>query len=251
MEKLPLRFQVLDESVSIETEELAPAIRFDEVLPALRVLDDAAIGIAARKDGQRVTCAKGCAACCRMQLVPITPTEAYALLRIVESLPAERASELRARFSDRVARLEAAGLADFFREADPFSKAEPMRENMTRYFELGLACPFLEDDACSVYESRPFACREHLVTTPKELCDDPLTQPVRTVPRILGVGQAVLATAAELGCGGGKMIPLVLALEYAQAHREELERTCESGRALTQAIACTLRQAYERGSLVP
>ena len=57
-----------------------------------------------------------------------------------------------------------------------------MRENMPRYLGLELACPFLEDDACSIYAERPSACREYLVSSPKELCARPLTEPVQAVP---------------------------------------------------------------------
>jgi uncharacterized protein len=32
------------------------------------------------------------------------------------------------------------------------------------------ACPFLEDDKCSIYEHRPFVCRVYHVLSPSELC---------------------------------------------------------------------------------
>jgi hypothetical protein len=33
-----------------------------------------------------------------------------------------------------------------------------------------VACPFLEDEACSIHADRPLSCREYLVTSPPELC---------------------------------------------------------------------------------
>lgn len=38
------------------------------------------------------------------------------------------------------------------------------------YFAAGVACPFLEDEACSIHADRPLVCREYLVTSPPDLC---------------------------------------------------------------------------------
>lgn len=74
--------------------------------------------------GDRMACRKGCSSCCR----PLTlfPVEAFALLRAVESLTDQ----------------ERIGLG---------SRLDPERGD----------CPFLVDDACIVYESRPIICRTH------------------------------------------------------------------------------------------
>jgi Fe-S-cluster containining protein len=251
MESLPLCFRILDETVTVETPRLPSEARLDDLLPALRALDDAAVDIAARRHGRPVTCAKGCSACCRIQLVPVTPAEAYALLRMIESLPEPRRTQIRSRFSERVAKLEAAELADFFRETDAVSKAERMRENMPRYLELGLACPFLEADACSIYQERPYACREYLVSSPKELCARPLTEPVQVVPTILPMARATMDAAAVLSGRPQRMVPLTLALEFAELHRAELERRYPAGQVLAESLARVFSAAYRQGSMIP
>jgi Fe-S-cluster containining protein len=249
MERLSLCFRILDETVTVETPALAAEARLDELLPALRILDDASVDLAARKHGLPVTCAKGCSTCCRIQLVPVTPAEAYSLLRVVENLPEPRRTEIRSRFSERVAKLELAKLADFFRETDATSVSGTMREHMPRYLDLALECPFLEDDACSIYAERPFACREYLVTTPKELCARPLTEPVKVVPTILPLARAAMDSAAVLSGRPPRMVPLTLALEYAELHREQLERLYPSGQMLAESLARVFSAAYQQGSI--
>lgn len=249
MERLSLCFRILDETVTVETAALPAEARLDEVLPALRILDDAAIDLAARRHGRPVTCAKGCAACCRIQLVPVTPAEAYSLLRTVENLPEPRRTEIRSRFAERMSRLEAAELADFFRETDAASRSERMRENMPRYLDLGLECPFLEDDACSIYPERPSACRDYLVSSPKELCARPLTEPVQVVPTILPMARAAMDAAAVLSGRAQRMVPLTLALEFAEQHREELERRYPSGQVLAESLARAFSEACRQGSM--
>ncbi len=50
------------------------------------------------------------------------------------------------------------------------------------YFALGVPCPFLEDESCSIHPERPLVCREYLVTSPAELCAGPEQEGVTPVP---------------------------------------------------------------------
>jgi Fe-S-cluster containining protein len=205
---------------------IGPA-RLDEVLPFFRKVDDAVIDRAVARveaAGEKVSCAKGCSACCRAQPVPVTPPEAYALLRLVEVLPEPRRSAVRELFAKRVSRLKEAGLHDSFLHRDPNMTREGARELADRYFRLGLVCPFLVDDACGIYVDRPFVCRQYLVTSPASLCTDPFHNPVKPVPMPLRFAFATLAVAEQKWGPPQHTVPLTLALEYAEANRTRLEQ---------------------------
>ena len=205
--------------------------RLDELLPAMQAIDNAAIGHAIRKAeaaGKQVTCAKGCSACCRAQPVPVTPPEAHALLLLVEAMPAARRREVEARFADRVARLREAGLADGFLHRDPALDADGARTLARDYFALGLVCPFLQDDACSIHPQRPFVCRQYLVTSDPALCADPFANPVDVVPMPLQAATAMLSAAAQTMATPQHTVPLTLALEHARAHREALRQRVDA-----------------------
>lgn len=223
-----IALHVLGERITVEATRPADPARLDELLPFLRAIDDAVVDQAVRhaeKDGHKVSCQKGCSACCRAQPVPVTPPETYALLRLVESFPEPRSTTVRQRFAERVQRLRAAGLADHYLQRDPTLGLAAAREIAERYFALGLVCPFLEEDACSIYADRPFVCRQYLVTSPAELCSDLFHNPVRQVKMpIAAAGASLRTTEAVLGTPQ-YTVPLVLALEYAEAHRAELEQT--------------------------
>src|SRR5581483_6390695 len=112
-----LQLRILGEPVAVEAPQPPERVRLDEVLPLLRDIDDRAVDLAVQRieaEGKRVSCCKGCSACCRAQPVPVTPPEAYALLRLVEMLPEPRRSEVRARFAEHVQRLRDGGLANAF-----------------------------------------------------------------------------------------------------------------------------------------
>lgn len=142
-----------------------------EVIPALQGLVNAVV--AAAEAGQTISCRKGCGACCR-QLVPISRTEGERLLSTVAALPTERRTVLEARFAAAEAALAAADLKE--------RKGRPDRELSTAYFALGIACPFLEEESCSIHPDRPLVCREYLVTSPAELCAGPTQEGVTPVP---------------------------------------------------------------------
>jgi hypothetical protein len=55
------------------------------------------------------------------------------------------------------------------------------RELSVAYFALGIPCPFLEEESCSIHPDRPLVCREYLVTSPAELCSGPVQEGVTPV----------------------------------------------------------------------
>jgi Fe-S-cluster containining protein len=247
MEKVPVEFRVLNETVSAEIEPMPERIRLDEILPLLRVLDDQFLGVAIRKNGQPVTCAKGCSACCKIQPVPVTPAEAYGLLLLVEAMPEPRRGEILSRFGDCVARVQEAGLAETYLEGRPAASMEEAKANVQHYLDLQLVCPFLEDDACNIYEIRPFTCREYLVTSPKEFCTDPLSFPVERVPQIVSGGSTILGTAAGLTGASGYTVPLTLALVFAERHREALAKTYPATEVVSRSLQTLVASSRRTG----
>jgi Fe-S-cluster containining protein len=236
MAKPALQFRVLDEPVSVELEPIPQRMRLDEILPVLQTVDDQLTAIAVRKNGQPVSCTKGCSACCRIQPVPVTPAEAFGLLRLVEELPEPRRTQVLSRFDDCAARLRQAGVADAYLEGRRAETPELAQSYARGYLDLRLACPFLEDDACSIYPQRPLVCREYLVTSPKELCIDPLTLPVKPVPLLVSLVRANLQVSAQLTGTLTFTVPLTLALVYASIHRQELERSYPGAEVFTRSI---------------
>jgi Fe-S-cluster containining protein len=241
---LTLRLRIMSEPVEIKAALPVGQIRLDQVLPLLHQIDDAAIDVAARKseaEGRPISCCRGCSACCRAQPVPITPAEAYALWRLVEDLPEPRRSDVRAKFADRAHRLHEAGLAGDYLERDPNLTPDGARDIARRYFSLGLACPFLADDgACGVYHDRPFVCRQYLVTSPAALCSNPFDNAVDVLPMPIAAASAFQQVSTDLLGREQFTIPLTLALEYVERHRDELERTfdCEAvARQCVEALA--------------
>ncbi len=191
-------------------------------------------------EGKQVSCKLGCAACCR-HLIPISAIEAASLAAVVAAMPRERQAEVRRRFAAAITQLESAGLLDARarkgREAlmsDGAPGESPWDNVSRRYFELQVACPFLEDEACGIYADRPLTCREYQVTTPPAWCDE-LSARVESVPRPARMGEVLSDAANALLGAKSPMIPLPLALEWASAHTAPLRRI-KDGEAMFWAL---------------
>jgi Fe-S-cluster containining protein len=184
------------------------AVPAAEVVPALQGLVSAVVEAAER--GKAISCRKGCGACCR-QLVPVSRTEGERLLQLVEAMPDERRETLKTKFAAAAAAIEAAGLKDRQGRSD--------RELSTAYFALGVPCPFLEEESCSIHPERPLVCREYLVTSPAELCAGPKQEGVTPV----AVPKVSMA-ARGLQEDGDEWFPLAMLMAWARTRPRRVTR---------------------------
>lgn len=213
------------ERVPLEIDVPAGPVRTTALLPSLQSLAGAIVGAAVRreeKEGRAISCGPGCGACCR-QLVPVAPAEARAIAALVESLPEGRRAVIDARFGELRRRLAGSGLLESLESAQHLDE-DARAEMAAAYFALGLACPFLEEESCSIHPDRPIACREHLVTSPASACATPTPDTVRMVPVAARVwGALVRVEAAGTVAERGTWVPLSLAPSWAAAHPDRSE----------------------------
>ena len=194
-----LRLSAGDLRVVHDVTVPSDAVAAREVVPALQKLINAVVATAetmSADGGKPISCRKGCGACCR-QLVPISRTEGERLADIVRALPAGRRARVEKRFEEAATRIERAGLWPTNGRSD--------REISLGYFALGVPCPFLEDESCSIHAERPLICREYLVTSPAELCAGPAQEGVTpvAVPKFS-------AAARKMQDEGDEWFPLAL-----------------------------------------
>lgn len=176
--------------------------------------------------GAEISCRAGCFACC-YHLVVVSPLEAHAIAAYVTGQP-ELAQGARGRLEQWRARLaehpSLSARLEQFEEADglvPDAEGGALEEE---YWRAQLPCPFLEEGRCSIYPVRPFACREHAVTSDPALCALDLDAPTPA-----GTRMEVRAVAGWVGsaCFGlpDRVLLLPRALEAAEARPEEAAHT--------------------------
>lgn len=211
------------------------------IVPLTRRLGEEAAELEIRQvteAGQTISCRKGCAACCRM-LVPLSAPEAFALREYVGQLPTDRHTLLLNRLGDTKDQLKRAGLWDRLNDIAEAAMAVPDQEldPINRaYYALRMPCPYLENELCSIYEARPAACRELLVTSPAELCQDLVQNLVTPLPVSMRIGSILGVVWGTLTSSPPRLIPLPMALEWAARHEEESRRTWPGSSLLDQVL---------------
>ncbi|MEO7096092.1 MAG: YkgJ family cysteine cluster protein, partial [Polyangiales bacterium] len=184
-------------------------------------------------DGTRsISCKAGCGACCR-QLVPLSPPEAWMIADVVRSMPEERRTAVLERFHAVLVALNESSLVG--RSLSERDAPEVVGEVAAEFFDLGLACPFLEDESCSIHPQRPSVCREFLVTSPASECIQIRSKVTRRVPTAMRVSEALARVTAKLLGREIEIVPMHMALDWARAHEEEGQRTYD-GKMLLEAF---------------
>ncbi len=185
---------------------------------------------AVREAGEEVSCRKGCGACCR-QLVPVGQSEALHLAALVAKMPWERQATVRARFARGMAALAEVGIEPGFDQGVDRNAARDLGE---RYFAAQVACPFLEDESCSIHPDRPLACREYLVTSPAANCRNPGPGRINMVP-MAGPLWTSLAKLDGVKDGHVAWQPLIFSLAYAEGEPEP-ERVAEGPELFSEFV---------------
>jgi len=221
-DSVPVSFKLRlgQESFSVEAEVPGGPARVVDLLPVIQPLANAVVQAAVRQGmagGAEVSCRPCCGACCR-QPVPIAHSEARRLTQILARLPEERRRAVETRFETAVEDLDTHGLLERVGAFADLDEADDRQELALEYFRLGIACPFLEDESCSIHPHRPLACREYLVTSPAERCACPTPEGIEMVPIPARPSVALFRLSEGGDVGPAQSLLLVLAREWCQAH---------------------------------
>lgn len=188
------------------------------------------------KMGDRISCRKGCGACCR-QLVPISPAEAYMLANLVESAEEPYRGHIRNRFEKIEEFLKKKGFHDRLNAIVEKDRSDAVHRAVAReYFELGVPCPFLQDESCAIHPFRPAICREYLVVSPAENCKTPFTKEIRRLPLSIKLTEALARVSAELMGGEPRAVPLSMALRWVKEHPRGREVAGDSEKMLNSLL---------------
>lgn len=207
----------------------AKPVKPQRMLPVFQQMAHSFVGMAenaVESAGRKISCTKGCGACCR-QAVPLAEIEAYQLAELVEAMPDARRDKIEKRFETAWHHFSEIG---WFERLDNCAVAPETREKVVlEYFYEGIACPFLEDESCSIHESRPLVCREYLVTSPAENCSAPSPEKIQMIEQPVKISNTVRKITNSPNLNKSvNFVPLVLALEWAKRNTADFpEKTGE------------------------
>lgn len=158
---------------------------------------------------QNISCKKGCSHCCKY-MVSLSSAEAFFLHNHILSMPADtRRSTLHSFL--RAARIISANRIPNM-DASQMTEYEELHAISNWFNKLNLTCPFLKNNACSIYNFRPLACREHLATNDPKGCKFSSIEKQQLVNIPFSIAQAMmtLCNKIENTLDEAVILPLVM-----------------------------------------
>lgn len=212
--------QVLAAEAPARLSDVVPLARSLATLISRTVLNEAVSA------GNDASCRKGCSHCCK-HLVPVSGAEAFRLFAEVQSLPDVRRHKVMGRFTANARRIIQAGPPEVPEGTtcdEDGATISPAGACGHWYADLQLTCPLADGDLCSMYEQRPIACREHMVTSNSLLCKG--FQPGRgqILPVPVSMLDALAALSAKMMQRPVEAIIMSLTPAWAQANRRHQKR---------------------------
>lgn len=221
LETVSVKFTIAETPVQMQFNVPAGKVKLRRMLPIFNQMSNMFNDMGERdleSQGLKISCKAGCGACCR-QLVPVSEAEAFELRELVEGLPEPRKTEISERFRAGMQRLKDAKFFERLEKSSKGSEAD-YRDMIKEYFTYGIACPFLEDESCSIHTARPVTCREYLVTSPPEFCASASGEGVENVSHLFKVKESVITIARNKLSPELPYVPLIRVLEWTGKNRD-------------------------------
>ena len=254
-EVIDLGLDILGKELNFRISVGKGQARLPDIVPLARTLCTEITNLVIESilsDGGQIPCRKGCAACCDRYLVPLSVPEA---LRLKEEISAvsgyQHESIWRACFLAARRILSQKPPKSFMGQTAEASPVSPVDLDLVSswYASLKLACPFLYNSVCTIYEQRPLACREHFVKGSASVCRgergiaEVVEMPVQ-LPNALG------ELASELEGTSVEAVILPFALVWCEENPERAERTWPAATMVKRFVEIVKAMASQNSTAV-
>jgi Fe-S-cluster containining protein len=205
-----------------------------------------------RSNGDKVPCRKNCSAHCCRYLVPLSIPEALRLKEEISEAPPEK-RELIWKGCLTASRHILANKPpkNLTHQSAKASSNEQLDLNLISnwYRGLNLDCPFLYKNACTIYEHRPLACREHYVTSSSSECEKKNAD-TKLLEMPIYVSNALGRLASELEDTDVEAVILPLVLSWCEENKTRAERTWPYTLMVERLINIIKEMAKENSGVV-
>lgn len=215
----PVRYSIDVADKQTRLADIVPMARTISSKVAVTVLDKL------REDGEEILCHKGCSACC-YYLTSLSVPEAFYLSDELLAMPVESGKAVLESYLEATKKILNNMPEDIDIDAPMQANDQSQIRRLSNWYAgLKLACPFLSDNLCTIYERRPTTCREHIVTGSSKMCVVEVGNGTPVVKMPVSITEALAHLAAELEQSSVEAMMLPLALPWAVENQERGERT--------------------------
>ena len=232
-----LNITIFGKELNLTIGFLDVPIRICDIIPVAQAICDKIISTtlaSAESLGLHIPCKKGCNLCCK-NLIPLSVAEALWLNEEISRMPGYEQKVLHRSIEFARRKLLATKPPDF-------SEKNSKQDVSNWYAGLNLTCPFLAENMCDIYKSRPLACREHIVTGTRH-CDGTNAQNTQVLKPSVSVLEAVAQLYAEFEEDHTDAIMLPIAMEWAESVKSTESKTYYMSHLLGRLVEILEQQA--------
>jgi Fe-S-cluster containining protein len=233
-----LNITIFGKELNLTIGFLDVPVRVCDIIPVAQAICDKIINatLSSTKNlGLHIPCKKGCSLCCK-NLVPLSDPEALWLNEEISRMPIYEQKVLHRSIEFARRKLLATQPPDF-------SEKNSKQDISNWYAGLNLTCPFLAENVCDIYKSRPLACREHIVTGIRHCNGANTTQNTQILKPPVSVLEAVAQLYAELEKDHIDAIMLPIMVEWAESVKNTEPKTYYMSHLLGRLVEILEQQA--------
>ena len=238
---LPFCINVVSKQAALA--DIVPLARTISTKIALAFLDTLS------KKGQFVTCHKRCSTCCSY-MIPLSIPEVFRLREELLAMPSDKSSRI-LKSCTIAAKRTLEKIPRYINTDKPTENNSASMDQLSKWYAgLKMDCPFLSEGLCSVYEQRPLACREHIITGSNFFCQPDNGGEPNVVPMPVSVLEVLGRWTAELENSDIQAVMLPLALPWSQNNLSYAERTWPA-KMMVERFIEILKDAAAKNSETP
>ncbi len=256
VEVVKLEFNVFGEMLCFRIAVGQQLAGLTDLVPLARMLSTKLVSVVKRNiagHGDSMPCRPGCSRCCRY-LVPVSIPEVLCLAQeITRAAPWKRLlmSESCLLTARCVLELTPKTLLSdkFINEETP--RMPGLKDVSDWYADMNLPCPFLLGNLCMIYDKRPLACREYLVTGSAQGCRPDSVNEARVVRAPVSILEALVQLTSELTGNGIETIVLPFLCVWCQDNREYAEYKWPAAYLVRRFVSILTTLDMENKEMIP
>jgi Fe-S-cluster containining protein len=248
-EFVDISIPIADSSLDVTLSCTDKPVSLSELVPICRKLADMIIEKVIQhrqKTAPPTACKKGCSPCCHY-MIPLSPAESFRLHEEIQQMPRDRKRKairsmlLAARrvLEYRVPRLAAEG-----QHSEELQT--PNLEMISDWYDsFHLPCPFLTDNACSIYANRPIACREYMVTGNPLGCKTTSNKTVSIIEMPVSIAEVLNKVSNRLEGTQTESVILPVSIVWCNENMPRAEKTYPA-KTLVNTLSDCLQAAIDK-----
>ena len=248
MNIVDLEFYVLDEPLHVQIGVRDRLATMADIVPMARALSAKVYQFMRGKvisTGFSVPCHRGCTVCC-YHMICLSVPEAFHLMEEMALVSSDKLKKIMQTCHETAGKVHSQ-IPKIYFLLNEWIKSEivdyymQLMEVSEWYFDQRMACPFLQDNLCTIYDQRPIICSQHLVAGITSPCRFDDTDNILKIEMPISVANVLTELSSKLEHTDLEPVILPCLFEWYEKNNERHKRTWPAPFLVEQFVGLLLQ----------